>query len=77
MKMKANLTMLLLQNNKNLIFFNQFFPLSKHSREEIGPLVEIKHIKSDSMSEYDNIGWNCIGIPRQIKNIKWQWQLLF
>ena len=32
---------------------NQFFLLSKHSREEIGPLVEINHIESDFMSEYD------------------------
>ena len=27
-------------------FLYQFFPLSKHSREEIGPLVEINHIES-------------------------------
>ena len=69
MKMKANLMMLLLQNKKNLIF-HQFFSLSKHSREEIGLLVEINHIESDCMSEYDKIGWNCVGTPRQLKLIK-------
>ena len=48
----------------------QFFPLSKHSREEIGPLVEINHIESDCMSEYDKIGWNYVEAPRQLKLIK-------
>ena len=48
-------------------FLYQFFPLSKHSREEIGPLVEINHIESDHMSEYDKIGWHCVGAPRQLK----------
>ena len=48
-------------------FLYQFFPLSKHSREEISSLVEINHIDSDCMSEYDKIGWNCVGAPRQIK----------
>ena len=50
-------------------FLYQFFPLSKHSREEIRPLVEISHIESDCMSEYDKIGWNCIGALRQLKII--------
>ena len=45
-------------------FLYQFFPLSKHSREEIGPLVEINHIESDCMSEHDKIGWNCVGATR-------------
>ena len=47
----------------------QFFPLSKHSREEIGPLVEINHIATDCMSEYDKIRWNCVGAPRWLKLI--------
>ena len=55
------------QEKSNFLF--QFFPLSKHSREEIGPLVEINDIESDCMSEYDK-GWNCVGAPRQLKLIK-------
>ena len=51
-------------------FLYQFFPLSKHSREEIGTLVEINHIESDCMLEYDKIGWNSVGAPRQLKLIK-------
>ena len=51
-------------------FLYQFFPLSNNSREEIRPLVEINHIESDCMSEYDKIGWNCVGAPRQLKLIK-------
>ena len=42
----------------------KFFPLSKNSREEIGPLVEISHIESNCMAEYKNIGWNCIRASR-------------
>ena len=51
-------------------FLYKFFPLSKHSREEIGPLVEINHIESDCMSEYHKIGWNCAGVPRQLQLTK-------
>ena len=56
------------QEKSHLLY--QFFPLSKHSREEIGPLIEINHIESDCMSEYDKIGWNCVGAPWQLKLIK-------
>ena len=41
-------------------FLYQFFSPSKHSREEIRPLVEIIHIESDCMSEYDQIGWDSL-----------------
>ena len=44
-------------------FLYQFFPLSKNSREEIRPLVEINHIESDFRSEYDKIGWNLLEQP--------------
>ena len=50
-------------------FLYQFFPLSKHSREEIGPLVEINHVEYDCTSKYDKIGGNCVGAPRQLKLI--------
>ena len=56
------------QEKSNSLY--QFFPVSKHSREEIGPLVEINHIEFDYMSEYDKIGWNCVGAPRRLKLIK-------
>ena len=48
----------------------KFSPLSKNSREEIEPLVEINHIESSCMAEYKNIGWNCIRAPRRFKIIK-------
>ena len=50
------------QQKSDLLY--KFFPISKNSREEIGPLVEINHIESNCMTEYENIGWNCIGATR-------------
>ena len=56
------------QEKSDLLY--QYFPLSKHLREEIRLLVEINCIGTDCMSENDKKGWNCVGAPRQLKLIK-------